>query len=174
MAGRLLVSATAFFFLAFVFAYVYLRSLNSDHLWHPGRVQPPVGYGTAIAALLVLSSVAVQLARLDDRRGRLSARAPKLGAGLALGVAALVVQAIEWGTIGFGPADGGYASVFVGWTGFFFLFALLGLVWVEIQLATVVRARDTAAVGLDACSAYWSFLVGVGVLTWVVLYLISP
>jgi hypothetical protein len=33
-AGHLLASATAFFFLAFVFAYFYLRSLNNA--WPPG------------------------------------------------------------------------------------------------------------------------------------------
>ena len=26
---------------------------------------------------------------------------------------------IEWTTLGFGPASGGYASVFIGWTAFY-------------------------------------------------------
>ena len=52
------------------------------------------------------------------------------------------MQIAEWLTIGFGPADGGYASVFVGWTGFYAAFVLLALVWIEIQLATTLRNRD--------------------------------
>ena len=39
-AAHLLASATAFFFLAFVFAYFYLRSLNNGHLWRPKHVDP--------------------------------------------------------------------------------------------------------------------------------------
>ena len=35
VAGRLLAGATTFFFLAFLFAYFYLRSLNEDGMWRP-------------------------------------------------------------------------------------------------------------------------------------------
>ena len=42
-AGHLLASATAFFFLAFLFAYFYLRSLNNAHMWRPKGVDPSVG-----------------------------------------------------------------------------------------------------------------------------------
>jgi cytochrome c oxidase subunit 3 len=174
LAGHLLASAAAFFFLAFVFAYVYLRSLNNDHLWHPKHVQPPVGLGTAFAVLVVLSASTVYLASRDERAGLFRARAPKLAAGLALGVSALVVQAIEWGSLGFGPTDGGYASVFVGWTAFLFLFVLLALVWVEIQFATTLRAREVASPGLGACSFFWTFIARVALLTFVVLFLVSP
>jgi heme/copper-type cytochrome/quinol oxidase subunit 3 len=166
VAGQLLAGATAFFFFAFVFAYVYLRSVDKASLWHPHDVEAPVGYGTAVVALLVGAAIAVRLARAG-----VGGRPLGLAVGLALGVAALAVQVAEWLTIGFGPADGGYASVFVGWTGFYAAFVLLALVWVEIQLATALRNRDAEAVGLDAASFYLSFLAGVGVLTWIVLYL---
>lgn len=173
-AGHLLASATAFFFLAFLFAYAYLRSLNSDGLWHPRHVHPPVALGTVIAVLLVASAVAVRLGLADQRGGRSGACRLKLAAGLALGVGALAVQVVEWATVGFGPADGGYASVFVGWTGFYFVFALLALYWLETQVATSIRHRGPALAGLDALSFFWAFLAGIGVLTWLVLYLVSP
>ena len=41
-AAHLLASATAFFFLAFVFAYFYLRSLNNAQLWQPKDVDPSI------------------------------------------------------------------------------------------------------------------------------------
>lgn len=167
VAGQLLASAMAFFFLSFVFAYFYLRSLNNAGLWHPKGVQAPVGTGAAFAALVALSAVAVWL----GAHGK-GGRAATLGIGLALGVAALIVQVVEWFTIGFGPADGGYASVFVGWTGFYFLIAAATLVFVEVQLATALRAgagadKDT---GLRPLAFFWAFIAGIGIVTWVILY----
>ena len=44
-AAHLLASATAFFFLAFVFAYFYLRSLNNGDLWRPKHVDPSLTSG---------------------------------------------------------------------------------------------------------------------------------
>ena len=49
------------------------------------------------------------------------------------------MQVVEWARLGFGPTGGGYASVFVGWTGFYFLFALIALLFVEVQFANAVR-----------------------------------
>jgi len=173
-AGHLMGHATAFFFLAFLFAYIYLRSLNGHGQFHPKGVEAPLGLGTVFAALLVASAVAVRLALADQNASRHGAARLKLALGLALGLAALAAQVAVWATVGFGPNSGGYASVFVGWTGFYFLFALLTLSWIEIQLATALRQRDLPLTGLDALAYYWAFLAGVGVLTWVVLYLISP
>jgi heme/copper-type cytochrome/quinol oxidase subunit 3 len=174
VAGQLLASASAFFFLAFLFAYVYLRSLNSDGRWHPKGVHPPVGLGAFIAALLVLCAVALRLALVDERGRRYGGRNGKLTFALAFGVAALVVQLAEWATIGFGPADGGYASVFVGWTAFYFLFLVLALYWLETQLATALRHRKGPLTGLEGLAFFWTFFAALGILTWVVLYLISP
>ncbi len=165
VAGKLLASAIAFLFLSFVFAYFYLRTLNNADLWRPKGIDPPVGTGGAFAVLVVLSAVAVWL----GAHGK-GGRAAMLGLGLALGVAALVVQVVEWFTIGFGPADGGYASVFVGWTGFYFLVAALTLVWVEIQLATALRSGGDEDPGLRPVAFFWAFLAGIGVLTWIILY----
>jgi heme/copper-type cytochrome/quinol oxidase subunit 3 len=172
-AGHLMGHATAFFFLAFLFAYVYLRSLNGNGQFHPRGVNPPVALGTVVAVLLVASAAAVRLALADQRANRHAAVRLKLAAGFALGVGALAAQVAVWAAVGFGPNSGGYASVFVGWTGFYFVFALLTLCWVEAQLATALRDRDHALTGLDALAYYWAFLAGIGVLTWIVLYLVS-
>jgi heme/copper-type cytochrome/quinol oxidase subunit 3 len=126
------------------------------------------------AALLVLSSAALQLVSRDERAGRFAGRAAKLGIAFALGIAALVVQVVEWASLGFGPADGGYASVFVGWTGFFFLFVILALIWIEVELAGAIRRPRDPSPGVRAASFYWSFIAGIGLLTWVVLYLVAP
>ncbi|HET7566590.1 MAG TPA: hypothetical protein VFJ91_01245 [Gaiellaceae bacterium] len=200
-AGHLLASATAFFFLAFVFAYFYLRSVNSNGLWKPHGVDASVGWGTAIAVCAVLSAALTRLGSIDQRAGRRPAFRTKALAALLIGVAGLVLQVVGWTQQGFGPADGGFASVYFGWTAFLFLFELGVLLWLEMTLATSYRYRGftmgSAEVApgeasgdpyrsapdiqnpvalntaeLSALSFYWTFLAGIAVLTWIILYLL--
>src|SRR6478735_3113186 len=51
--ARLFVAADAFFFLGFLFAYLYLRALNSNGLWHPPHTNPSGALATVslVAAL---------------------------------------------------------------------------------------------------------------------------
>lgn len=196
-AAHLLASATAFFFVAFVFAYFYLRSLNNAGLWQPKGIAPGQAYGALVMALTVVSAALLRLGLRDHRADARPRWRVKGAASLAAGVAALVVQVIEWTAIGFGPADGGYASVFFGWTAFQLLFSAGALFWLETILAMSIRYRHARPVrpgeasgdpgrrghdiadpvslvrpGIEALSFYWSFLAGLGVLAWVVLYLL--
>src|SRR5437016_12572020 len=66
-ASYLLAGATAFFFVAFVFAYFYLRSLNNGGMWKPKGVDASIGWGTAIVACYVLSALLVRLGLTDHR-----------------------------------------------------------------------------------------------------------
>ncbi len=199
-AGHLLASATAFFFLAFVFAYFYLRSLDNAGLWKPKGVDGSIGWGTAVTACIVASAVLVRWGLADHRAVRRSAWRIKGVSALVLGAVALVLQVVAWTHQGFGPADGGFASVYFGWTAFMFLFVVCTLVWLETTLATSLRYARVPFPGspapgeasgdphrtahdvdnplslvraeLTALSFYWSFLAGIAVLTWIVLYLI--
>ena len=86
IAGRLLAGATTFFFLAFLFAYFYLRSLNQNHMWHPGHVKADQALGAVIVACVLLSAAlaivagrqmkarVAQLAGPGDRVARARAR----------------------------------------------------------------------------------------------------
>jgi len=200
-AGILLAGATAFFFVSFVFAYFYLRALDNANLWRPKGVNPSTAYGTVITALIVISAVLVRLGLSDHRAERRPAWRLKGLVALVCGLAALVVQCVAWATLGFGPSSGGYASVYVGWTAFTFLFVFGTLYWLETILATSYRYRGwatgAATVGpgeaagdphragadirdpvslvraeLGALSFYWMFLAGICVLAWIVLYLL--
>jgi heme/copper-type cytochrome/quinol oxidase subunit 3 len=185
VATRLLAGASAFFFLAFVFAYFYLRSLNQDHMWRPRGVSPEQGLGAAMIACVVLSA---GLSIVAGRRMKRESRAwpgPASGA-LVLGLVAIALQCIEYTTQKFGPTDGGYASVFCAWTAFYLIAVLGTMYWLETQVATELRARRQPAPrdgdiknpdrliapGLDAAVFYWGFLAAIGVLTYVTLYLL--
>ena len=199
IASQLWASATVFFFFAFLFAYFYLRSLNSQDLWHPHNVKAPVGLGTAIILCVVLSALASGYAvRCLHRDDADTWRWVGLVA-LALGLAAVVLQVVEWATIGFGPTEGGFASVFLGWTGLYILFVFCTMYWLETLLAASFRYRGRGASGhapgeasgdaertgddieqplsligpsARAFAFYWAILAGIGVATWLILYVL--
>jgi heme/copper-type cytochrome/quinol oxidase subunit 3 len=198
-ASYLLAGATAFFFIAFVFAYFYLRSLNNAGMWKPKGVDASVGWGTAILACYVLSALLLRLGLTDHRALRRRQWRIKGIAALLVGVVGLVLQVIDWTHESFGPADGGFASVYFGWTAFIFLFVFCTLLWLEMTLATSLRYRrmetDAPPPGhasgdphrtahdirdplslvraeLVGLSFYWTFLAGIAVVTWIILYLV--
>jgi heme/copper-type cytochrome/quinol oxidase subunit 3 len=198
-ASYLLAGATAFFFIAFVFAYFYLRSLNNAGMWKPKGVDASIGWGTAILACYVLSALLLRLGLTDHRALRRRQWRIKGIAALLVGVVGLVLQVIDWTHESFGPADGGFASVYFGWTAFLFLFVFCTLLWLEMTLATSVRYRrmetDAPPPGhasgdphrtahdireplslvraeLVGLSFYWTFLAGIAVVTWIILYLV--
>lgn len=196
--SRLWASAVVFFFFAFLFAYFYLRSLNSAGLWRPKHVDPSLTLGTLVTAAVVAAAVLLRLAYGDHRRDELGAWRLKGAGALALVLAAFGLQLAEWATQGFGPTEGGYASVFLGWTGMQSFFIVGLAYWVETTLATSLRYREAKparfepgeAAGdehrgpdisdplslvrhqLEALSFYGLFLAGTVVVSWVVLYLL--
>lgn len=184
MSVRLFCGSTAFFFISFVFAYFYLRAINSNHRWKIGPVNPSLGLGVAIAALFLVSAIVFRLGAMRPT--------DTIGAGIAailMAIAGVVLQFIEYTTLGFGSSNGGYAAVFTGWTASYAVFAIGGIYWMETQIATLWRARregvqravaegvpaeDVALMraGVEACSFFWAFYAGIGVLAFIILYLV--
>jgi heme/copper-type cytochrome/quinol oxidase subunit 3 len=197
-ASYLLAGATAFFFVAFLFAFFYLRALNNGGMWKPPGVEASVGWGTAVLACYVVSALLVRLGLNDHRALRRDRWRVKGLAALLAGLVGLVLQVIAWTQQSFGPADGGYASVYFGWTAFIFLFVLGAMLWLEMNVAMSFRYRKTdgpppagdasgdshraahdisdplslVRAELVGLSFFWTFLAAIAVVTWVVLYLI--
>jgi heme/copper-type cytochrome/quinol oxidase subunit 3 len=199
VASHLWSSATAFFFAAFLFAYFYLRSLDHASVWRPKHVDPSFTLGTLVALALVAAAVLLRLGLVDHRADRRPAWRLKGVVALVLLLAGVTLQIIEWSTQGFGPTDGPYASVYLGWTGLLTIFVVGLAFWVETTVATSIRYRNVSpdalpeghASGdadrsepdianplslirpeLEAVSFYAAFLAGIGVVTWFILYVL--
>jgi heme/copper-type cytochrome/quinol oxidase subunit 3 len=184
--GRLLCGSITFFFVAFLFAYFYLLALNTNGHFRIGSTQPPVAYGTAIAGLLLISAIVYRLA---SRRPFTDVLVGGIVALLCT-LAAVALQFYEYTTLSFGAASGGYAGVFFGWTAWYAVLAFVGAYWIEIQVARIVRRRPAASdrgsppegvpsdddellrAGLEASSFYWGYFVAIGVIAFIVLYLV--
>jgi heme/copper-type cytochrome/quinol oxidase subunit 3 len=197
-ASYLLAGATAFFFISFVFAYFYLRSVNNAHLWKPSGVDASVAWGTVVTACYVASALLVRVGLADHRALRRDRWRVEGLAALVVGVVGLVLQVIAWTHQGFGPADGGFASVYFGWTAFLFLFVLGTLLWLEMTVATSFRYRNAEGgpepghasgdphrtahdireplslvrAELVGLSFFWTFLAAIAVVSWIILYLL--
>jgi|SRR5579884_550784 len=183
VSGRLLCGAISFFFASFVFAYFYLDALDVNHNWKIGPVHPSKGLGVAIMALFLVGAVIY----------RFGAKRPEVGE-LAAGIITVVfsllavaLQFFEYTTLDFGAASGGYAAVFFGWTSLYAIVALFGIYWIETQVASLWRIRraggpreieipcgeaEMIRANIEASSFYWAYFVAIGVLAWIVLYVV--
>jgi heme/copper-type cytochrome/quinol oxidase subunit 3 len=188
--SRLAMGGLSFLFGAFVFAYFFLRSVNSGGRWHGSGYHPPsMVMGTVIMLLVVLSAgvhyTVLQRIKAGDKRSW------QIGGvvALLLGLAAVTLQLLELLFLPFWPGSSGFASVFTGFYPVLIVILLCGLIWLEIMLA---RSRFIPAISfveqpptyteaftvqrfqaaLSAFAAIWNYLAVVTVLFWLLFYVI--
>ena len=174
----LFAAGTAFFFIAFLFAFFYLRALNTNGLWSGGKpghhVQPSLGAGIAVLVCVLASVALVRLALFELRAGARPIWRWAGGGALLLGLAAVAVQCWQYTDLGFGPGDGGYASVYLGWTGFFSVFVFGAMYWLETLIASTRRAAAIPQVQVEAgvagLSIFWTMLGLVEIGAFVLLF----
>jgi heme/copper-type cytochrome/quinol oxidase subunit 3 len=177
LGAYLAAAATAFFFVSFLLAFLYLRALDSNGLWGAGKpghhVHASLTVGIVVLVCVLASAALVRLAVEELRaRARPLWRAAA-AAALVLGLVAVAVQCWQYTDLGFGPGDGGYASVYLGWTGFFTIFAFGTMLWLETVIASTRRGvdvlvrveRDVASV-----SVLWTTLALVEIAAFVLLF----
>jgi heme/copper-type cytochrome/quinol oxidase subunit 3 len=188
--SRLAIGGMSFLFGSFVFAYFYLRSLNSSGRWHgSGFVQPSVAMGTTIIAIIVVSAVVQTLVLQRIKAG--NKRAWQAGAlvALVLGLVAVALMIIQLINLPFSPGSSGFSSVFVGTTPVYLAFVLAIMVWLETLL---MRSRFIPAISfveqpptfaetftvqrfqanLSSFTLVWNYMAGVGIVFWVLFYLL--
>jgi heme/copper-type cytochrome/quinol oxidase subunit 3 len=186
--SRLAIGGLAFLFGSFVFAYFYLRSINSEGRWEgSGFVHPSLWMGTTIMLLVVLSAGVHYFVLQRIKAGHKSSWQIGALVAMALGLAAVAMQVYQLVDLPFPPGSSGYSSVFVGFYPVFLVTQLAVLLWLEILLA---RSRyipalsfveqpptyaDTHVVqrfqaSLSAFSTVWSFMALMAVVFWLLFY----
>jgi heme/copper-type cytochrome/quinol oxidase subunit 3 len=189
-ASRLAVGGLTFLFGSLVFAYFYLRSLNSHGRWHGvGFAQPSVAFGTIIIAIVVVSAVIHTLVLQRIKAG--NKRAWQAGAlvALILGLAAVALMIIQLLFLPFWPGSSGYSSVFVGTYPIYLTVVLAVMIWLETLLMrsrafpsihfveqpptfTEAFAVQRFQANLSAFTLMWNYIAGVGIVFWVLFYLL--
>jgi heme/copper-type cytochrome/quinol oxidase subunit 3 len=173
--SRIWAASQAFFFLAFFFAFLYLRALNTNGLWRgwpPHHPTPSMAFGVAIL-ICVLGSAAIA-------RGAVLV-APEMWrmtawAALVLALAAVGLQCAQFSSLGFGPTDAAYASVFVGWSGLFTVFLLGTCYWLVTVIGDVTRAGGlpvVRAAAVDGVGFVMLVLAGIEIAAFILLYIVK-
>jgi heme/copper-type cytochrome/quinol oxidase subunit 3 len=188
--SRLMIGITISGLGAFLFAYFYLRSVNSHGNWIPAHFTGPQAWqGALIMGLVVVSALAQSFGLIQIKAGR---KAPwRLAAvvALVLGLLAAALQIWQLTILPFQPGDGGFASVFTGASPVFAVIVLGTMVWLEILVAGSRQLPDisfieqpptfeeAAAVqrfqaSLSAFTLYWNFVAIAAVVLWLLFYVV--
>jgi heme/copper-type cytochrome/quinol oxidase subunit 3 len=177
VATRLGAAGQAFFFICFLFAFFYLRALNTDGHWNKHDLQPSRAYGTVILVCVLASVAATFVAAWSTREPNAGLWRLAMLAAVALAIAAIVVQAVQYVNLGFGPGDGSFAAVFVGWTGLIAANVLGVVYWLWTLLAETLNRRGRALPVLrgsaEAASLYWGTLGLIEVVAFILLYFVA-
>ncbi len=141
--SRLFVAVSAMLFVGGLFAYFYLRSLNSNGLWRAPGQRPSPELSFAVLVLVLASAglfIWVSRSLRRGRRGPLDWRVASVTT-IVLLVGALSLQIWELGRLRFFPGSSGFASVYVGVMPVYVAYLGIGAYWVETLLARSLRVR---------------------------------
>ncbi len=159
----LLIVADVAFVLSFVFAYLYLRGLDTEGGWLPqdGPSALGAGFGWLIAAVMVASWGCYRWAESGARAGHRERIVLGTLAAVVLVVVDLAMQVYQMVTAGFVVSDGSYASAFMALAGYH-VFHLTLTVFLGLGIANRARlGRFDGRPGHVRLVGYWW--------TWVVL-----
>jgi heme/copper-type cytochrome/quinol oxidase subunit 3 len=186
--SRLAIGGLTFLFGSFVFAYFYLRSIDSAARWQgSGYVRPSLWMGTTIMLLAVLSAGVHYFGLQRIKAGHKATWQIDSLVAMALGLAAVGMQIYQLATLPFPPGSSGYSSLFTGLYPVLLTTQLAVLIWLEILLA---RSRNIPAVSfleqpptitetfsvqrfqasLSAFSTVWNYLALIALLFWFLFY----
>jgi heme/copper-type cytochrome/quinol oxidase subunit 3 len=186
---RLAVGGLSFLFGAFVFAFFYLKSINSHGLWYTAGTHPQSGFGVTVMVLLVVSAAVQTLVLQRIKAGSKSIWLAGAVVALVLGLVAIAIQIWQLAALPFWPGASGFASVFVGFWPVYVTVAFCVLVWLEILIMrcraipeiSFVEQPPTYAeafgvqrfqAALSSFTVVWNYMAVVAFLFWVLFYLV--
>jgi heme/copper-type cytochrome/quinol oxidase subunit 3 len=187
-ASRLAIGGLTFLFGSFLFAYFYLRSLNSEGRWQGyGFIHPSLWIGTTIMLLAAISAGVHYFGLQRIKAGHKVTWQIDALVALALGLAAVAFQIYQLTDLPFKPGSSGYASVFSGFYPVFLVTQLALLVWLETLLArsrfisalsfveqpptyTETHAVQRFQASLSAFATVWNYMALMALLFWLLFY----
>jgi len=116
----------------------------------------------------VTSSFTMHWALQSIKRGNRAGLKAGLVATIALGLAFLLTQAIEYAHVGFNTSDGAFASAFFGLTGLHGAHVFVGLSLLTFAAVRAFRGHYTPEHhhGVELPGIYWHFVD----IMWIVVY----
>jgi cytochrome c oxidase subunit 3 len=178
LAILILLGAEIMFFAGLIGAFLVFR-LGSV-TWPPpsqADVRLPIGVtGINTIVLLLSGYTMIRALRVVRRDSQKELRRWLLVTGL-LGAIFLVVQGSEWVRLvhhGFTLSSGIYGSIFYVLIGCHALHVLVAVVWELSVLAKALGGGFSADrhVGVEICTIYWTFVVGLWPILYVMVYLV--
>lgn len=175
---------------AFVFAFFYLRSVNSHGLWYPASLTPPNRVqGVIIVALVVVSALVQSFGLRQIKAGKKQAWFGAAVVALLLGLAGCALQVWQLTDLPFQPGQAGFASVFVGASPVFALLVLGTMIWLEILVVgsrqipgisfveqpptfTEAAAVQRFQASLSAFTLFWNFIAVAALVLWLLFYVV--
>jgi heme/copper-type cytochrome/quinol oxidase subunit 3 len=189
-ASRLAIGGLSFLFGSFLFAYFYLRSLNSGGRWEGSGYHAPSMIMGTVMMLMILISAGINYAGVQ----RIKAGHKKtwqIGAVIALllGLATISMQIFQLLNLPFYPGSSGFASVFVGFYPVFIIVVLSAMIWLETLLArsrfipgiafveqpptyTEAFTVQRFQASVSGFTAIWNYLAVIAILFWFLFYVI--
>jgi heme/copper-type cytochrome/quinol oxidase subunit 3 len=170
----LFVASESMFFAAFFGAYV--TTYVNQKVWPPiDTPAPPLGLATAAVVALVLSGLLLQGAIRAARAGRRPAVGRWLLATLAATVVSVILTLVGYSEVGFGLHAGIFASLFYLMTGLGLAHVAGGVVLLAMVAVQGITGRLVALryQALQAAAVYWNFVVVLGIVIYVVFYVLT-
>lgn len=190
--ARFLIGVVASGLGAFIFAFFYLRSLNSHGLWYPSGAQatkPSIGVGTTIMVLILVSAIIQTLGLQQVKAGKRNTWIMAAIAAMVLGLAAAGIQIWQLTALDFEPAGSGFASVFVGACPVLVVLVLVCVLWLqnlvmqarqipEISFVEQPATFTEAAIvqrlqaAMSGFTLFWNFIALAALVMWILFYLV--
>jgi heme/copper-type cytochrome/quinol oxidase subunit 3 len=187
--SRLAAGGLTFLFGSFVFAFFYLKALNSHGLWYTSGTHPKAWLGLLITILIVASSLLQWAVLQMIKRGNKAAWMGGATVALVLGLASVAFSIWQLADLPFWPGASGFASVFVGYWPVYLTIAFCAMVWLE---TLIMRARHIPQISfveqpptyteafavqrfqasLSAFTLIWNYLALVAIVAEILFYLV--
>jgi heme/copper-type cytochrome/quinol oxidase subunit 3 len=185
LGSRVLSASVIVFFFAFVFAFAYLRAQDSHGRWNPG-LEVSVAFSSVVLGAALLSALTYGMAVRRLREDDTSAWQGSAAISLLFGFGVIGLHMWQLNTLTFNPTQGGYASVFVGWTVALIAVELGAMYWLLSLLRGTLRVAGEVdpyeegppphvrhlVASAHGYSFFWGVVVAVEIVAYVLLVLV--